>query len=287
LKALGENGFVSVPSLVSPEEALRLRAILELLFARRAGEQEGAYGELTAAPGTTRGPNSPQIRLPVDYAPELHKSECFTNALAIAKEILGEDARFSVDVAIMKCGIHGAPTPWHQDLAFRDPTFEYREVTIWVALQDSDETSGCLMFLPGTHRDVVLEHRRPDDGASIALECVGSFEPTRAVAGVLPLGGCTIHFPGTLHCSAPNVSPLPRIAYIMTFGLPPKLAKAAAAFSWREENDTQLLEQRRRWLRRGGFLRMAWRRIRRGDVRDWSTLVYWVVRAARSVTRGG
>jgi hypothetical protein len=264
-----------------------VRRLLEPLFASKAGEQEGAYGELTSAPGLNKTPNSPQIRLPVDYAPELHKSECFIQAFAIAKQILGDEAYFSVDIAIMKAASAGAPTPWHQDLAFRDPTFEYREVTIWIALQDSDQRSGCLMFLPGTHKGAVLEHRRPGDDKSIALECVGDFNPAAAVPGAIPLGGCTVHFPGTLHCSAPNLSEVPRIAYILTFGLPPRLVKAPASFPWRHQETTQMSEKRRKWLRRGGFLQIAWRRLRRGDIKNWNTLVYWTVRASRTLVRGG
>jgi hypothetical protein len=31
--------------------------------------------------------------------------------------------------------LNGAATPWHQDEAFRDPAYDYAEITIWMPLQ--------------------------------------------------------------------------------------------------------------------------------------------------------
>jgi hypothetical protein len=287
LDSLNQDGFLKVPRLTSREEALKLRASLERLFAKRAGEKEGAYGELSANPNEKEEPNSPQILLPVNYAPELHKSECFTNALAIAKQILGERTAFVLDLAIYKRALSGEATRWHQDLAFRDPNFDYKEVTIWVALQDVDESTGCLMFVPKSHAGDVLEHTKTNqDGDSIALECVGDFDPAAAVAGAIPMGGCTIHFPGTLHASTSNSSSVPRIAYILTFGVPPRLARKNASFPWREDGSTEMQARRRRWMRRGGAFITIWRRVRRGDLRDWRSVVYLGVRAVKTITRG-
>jgi hypothetical protein len=281
------DGFLAVPRITSNEEALKIRASLERLFAERAGWKEGAYGDLAVKKDEDEEANSPQILLPVNYAPELHKTECFLNAFEMAKQILGEQASFVLDLAILKRAGSGQATPWHQDDAFRDPQFEYKEVTIWVALQDVDEKSGCLMFIPRSHGGAVLEHRQTRrDGGSISLECVGGFAPSAAVKASLPLGGCTIHLPRTLHASTPNFSAVPRIVYIMSFGLPPARSATPATFPWRDDSTTEMQLRRRRWMLHGGMFITAWRRLRRGDLNNWRKLFYFGMRATKTMVRG-
>jgi Phytanoyl-CoA dioxygenase (PhyH) len=287
VRAVKQQGFLCVPRLTSADEALTIRATLERLFRQKAGWNEGAYGELSPKADDDGEPNSPQIILPVNYAPELHQTECFQNAHRIARQILGHRAVFVLDMAIMKRAGTGEATPWHQDLAYRDPKFEYREVTIWVALRDVDEHSGCLKFLPGSHRGPLLEHRRVNErGESIALECAAHFDRTAVVNGVVPLGGCTIHFPRTLHCSTPNSSGTPRIVYIMTFGTAPVVSEKPESFPWRDNSSTEMQLRRRKWMRHGGAIVTVWRRLRRGDLRGWRTLTYLGSRAIRTVMQG-
>jgi hypothetical protein len=287
LMSLRRYGFSCLPHLISREEARRMRVSIERLVSRKAGLAEGAYGDLTPSGDDADLPNSPQIRNPVNYAPELHRSECFDVALKLAKQILGPSAGFFADVAILKRPRSGAATPWHQDEAFRDPRFSYREVTIWVALQDVDERSGCLMFVPGTHNGVIERHKvAGDDPEALALECVGSFDKTKAIVCSLGAGGCTIHFPRTLHCSTPNLSDIPRIAYAMTFGLPPTPTRQSVEVPWLNNRIPRLHAQRRRWMHRGGWAITIWRRLRRGDVRGWQTFRYWASRAFYTMRRG-
>jgi ectoine hydroxylase-related dioxygenase (phytanoyl-CoA dioxygenase family) len=285
VQAAQQQGFLCVPRITSDEEALTIRASLERLFRDRVGWNEGAYGELATSGDVDEEPNSPQILHPANYAPDLHKTECFANALRFAKQILGERAAFFFDLTILKRAESGEPTPWHQDEAFRDPNFEYREVTVWVALRDVDESSGCLVFVPESHRRQILEHQQmTGTGESIALECIGPFDKATAVKAEIPLGGCTIHFSRTLHCSTPNTSGTPRIVYIMTFGTAPVPVKTAVSFPWRDNTVTEMQVRRRKWMRHGGVFVTAWRRVRRGNLKDW--LAYLGVRAIRSFMRG-
>jgi ectoine hydroxylase-related dioxygenase (phytanoyl-CoA dioxygenase family) len=178
-------------------------------------------------------------------------------------------------------------TPWHQDAAFRDPRFEYKEVAIWVPLQDVDVRSACLQFLPDSHKNQVLQHTwANNDPSSQALQCIGSFDRTSAVACPLPAGGCTIHHPRTLHCARANLSNVRRLAYIMTFGIAPMPAKQYRAFPWLDQRETLIQAHKRRWMRRGGLFITAWRRIRRGDVTGWRSTIYWLKRSARTFRTG-
>jgi ectoine hydroxylase-related dioxygenase (phytanoyl-CoA dioxygenase family) len=287
VRAFGDHGYLGLNAIATQDDIVGIRAIIEKLFANRIGENEGAFGELAAGaqPNQT---TSLQILNPVNYAPNLHKTKCFRNALHIAKQLLGHEARFFLDLSILKGPRVGAGTPWHQDAAFRDPCFEYNELAIWVPLQDVTEASGCLQFIPGSHKNSVLEHRPVgNDTNSEALQCIGSFDQDAAVAYPLPVGGCTIHHPGTLHCAGPNTSDVPRFAYIMVFGVAPKPAKEPRTFPWLSHRETPSKALKRRWMRRGGLFITAWRRVRRGDLSSWQSVSYWTRRSIQTVYKGG
>jgi hypothetical protein len=281
VQAFSDNGFLTFEQLVAPSELETLRRMLEHLFDTRAGEDEGAQLDLLAPSG---GPNSartsPQITNPANYAPELHQMPFFRDALTIAKQLLGERARFLWDMAIRKAPKVGAPTPWHQDEAYRDPNFEYTELTIWIAMQDMPVENGCLRFLPGSHRIGVLEHGSANNDPSCqALQCTSDLDPVACVSCPLRAGDCSIHHHRTLHCSNPNTASNPRLAYILIFGLPPHRIESARAFPWLEERHTHAQDLRRQWMWRGGLFVTAWRRLRRGEFPDWLSIKYAIKRS--------
>lgn len=287
IELLNATGFLSLDGITTREEIREIRAALQLLFDKRAGEKEGANLDFVAGDHDHAPKTAPQIINPANYYPKLRKTACFKNSLKIAKQLLGEEARCFFDLTIMKIPQVGAPTPWHQDVAFRDPRFKYTEINIWVALQDVTVDSGCLRYVPGSHTIPVLPHHSVnDDPTSQAFECVGSFDESAAVSCPLPAGGCSIHLPGTLHSAGPNVSANPRLAYIMVFGVAPVPAEKPQTFPWLDHKETPAQARKRRWMRRGGALITVWRRLRRGDLTGWQSAVYGVKRLARILRRG-
>jgi ectoine hydroxylase-related dioxygenase (phytanoyl-CoA dioxygenase family) len=284
---LREQGFLSMPDLAPPDEVVRINSTLEELFRMRKGQNEGAYTDLIESADHAEAMTAPQILNPTNYAPALRRSQCFQNALKIAKQLLGEDAFCLFDLAILKKPSIGIATPWHQDEAFRDPQFEYNEVSIWVPLQEVRVETGCMQFIPRSHNTGVLLHDSPNhDPSSEALECIDSFDKSSAVACPLPAGGCTIHYPRTLHGTAPNTSDVPRLAYIMVFDLPPQLTSKKRLFVWREQKHTVAQERKRRWMLRGGLFVTLWRRMRRGDVARYPSRRYVLQRLASIVRKG-
>ncbi|HEY2119659.1 MAG TPA: phytanoyl-CoA dioxygenase family protein [Candidatus Acidoferrum sp.] len=282
-----DEGYLRIDSLTTPEEVQEIRRWLENLFETKAGEKEGAFADLVAGADHADEMSSPQILNPVNYVPKLHETHCYKNALRMAKQLLGEDARCFFDLSILKMPVRGAATPWHQDEAFRDPSFEYRELTVWVALQEVKAETGCLQFIPGSHTTPVLEHRSANnDPTSQAIECIGEFNPTNAVACPLKPGGATIHHHRTLHCAAPNTSEVPRYTYIMTFGAIPRPIPQSRTFGWLSEKETPIQQRKRKWLRRGGVFVTVWRRFKRGDLVNWQAAVYGVRRSIKLLRRG-
>jgi ectoine hydroxylase-related dioxygenase (phytanoyl-CoA dioxygenase family) len=276
-----EQGFLCLNALTDAEEVAEIKAALEELFRSKAGEKEGAYLDLVAGSGQPTQMSSPQIFNPANYCPKLHKTKCFQNAQNIAKQLLGEDARFFFDLSILKQPKIGVGTPWHQDEAFRDANFEYRELSIWLPLQDVTPESGCLRYIPRSNRGDLKQHRSVnDDPTSHAVHVSEPFDEDSAVACPLPAGGCAIHQPRTIHGSTSNATAAPRLAYIMAFGLPPIPLKEKRVFPWAQEKKTAALEKNRRWMRRGGMFVMFWRKLRRGDLTNWKLAVYNAKRLA-------
>lgn len=277
-----DQGYLTLPDLADAHEVSEMRTIFEKLFQAKAGENEGAYGELIKTSHEENEANSPQLLNPVNYAPQLHKMNCFQNALQVAQQLLGKEARFFFDNSILKRPKTGEGTPWHQDGAYRDPRFENKEVSFWIPLQNVDAKSGCLQFIPGSHKETVLEHHSVnDDVTSQALQCADQFDRTAAVACPLVAGGCTIHDPATLHSSGPNLSEVPRFAYIMVFRVLPQPAKQERTFQWLESMQNPVQATKRRWMLRGGLFITLWRKMRRGEVLSLSWVSYWSKRSIR------
>jgi ectoine hydroxylase-related dioxygenase (phytanoyl-CoA dioxygenase family) len=252
-----EQGYLRLEQISSPEEVQFLKSVYDRLFAQKVGREQGAYFDAVSPDEDDNKPHtSPQIIDPVLFAPELKDTLFRANALSIAKQLLGPKAYGSFDHAILKPPGIGAPTPWHQDEAFRlDYAPGYDEISIWIPLQPVDNTNGCMEFLPGSHRQPILRHASPSNDPRIhALTCVGDFDETKAVPCPLPAGGCTIHHTRTLHHSGANTSQTPRRAYILGFALPVKPDyKLAKPFPWNSEKQTASEERKRAWRKRGGF----------------------------------
>lgn len=95
--------------------------------------------------------------------------------------------------------------PFHQDNGYGrlDPPLD---LTVWVALVDTDERNGCLWIVPGSHRLGLLEH----DPAELNPLLRETRVEAQAVA--LPMrAGEAVAFGGfTLHRSGPNHSDVAR-----------------------------------------------------------------------------
>jgi len=106
----------------------------------------------------------------------------------------------------------GSDIPLHQDNGYG--TLEpMTDVTVWVALVDTDERNGCLRIAPGSHELGLLEHGQA--GVNPLLREVADRGPGLAV----PLrAGEAVAFSGlTLHGSGPNHSQRPRPALFVRY----------------------------------------------------------------------
>ena len=281
-----DNGYLQVDGVADPLEVERMKAILAAMFARKVGLAEGAQFNLVGSKGQPDASQFPQIINPHNYAAELRRTRYYETATAIARELLGPQARFADDHVLMKPALVGPVTPPHQDEAFRDPKFLYNEISIWLALQPVDRNNGCMEFLPGTNKGEVLPHRSPNNDPSVhALECYQGFDPAEFVAVPLRAGSVTIHGGRTLHFAGANRSIAPRFAYVMIFNVPPVPAPMPREFPWLAQRRTDRDDRAQQWRSRGGMAVELWRWARKIDLRDRTRLAYDLKRAGRAFRR--
>jgi len=235
-----ENGFLSLPRLLSPDEVEWMRGVYDRLFDARAGREAGDQFDLGGADEDGKAAALPQILGPDRYAPELKTARFRDAALHIARQLLGPDAAPTGDHAILKPAGSGAPTPWHQDEAYWNPGLDYQSVSFWIPLQEATIENGCLYFLPGSHRWEILPHQSIGGDARVhGLELIeNGIDLSGALACPLAAGGATIHLNRTLHYAGPNKTNAPRRAYIAGYGVPATPRSEPRRFPWNEKKQT-------------------------------------------------
>lgn len=232
------EGYLAIDAITTQEEVAWLRGIYDRLFSERAGREVGDQFDLAGLDEDNAEAALPQILGPSKYAPELKQGLFRANALAIAKQLLGENVQPQGEHAILKPPRTGVETPWHQDEAYWNPALEYNALSIWIPLQPATMENGCMQFVPGSHQLDILTHHPLNHDPRIHALVVDDASTAGAVACPLPPGGATIHTSRTLHYTGPNRSDAPRRAYILGFGLPTKQRAEPRDFYWNTEKTT-------------------------------------------------
>jgi hypothetical protein len=266
LRQYADSGFVAIPQLCGARDMARIREILLRFFQRRVGREEGQQFDMLGLDLDASTAVQPQMIKPSVYAPELLRTEYFRQLSIAARQLLGRDAEFSFDHSILKPAHSAAATPWHQDEAHHNHEYlRYRQVTFWMPLQDTPVEAGCMRYIPGSDRGPLFPHRWLNDDPRVhAVECRAEcVDESSAVAIPVAAGSCIAHDGRTLHSAWPNVSAVDRLTYIVAFTAPPVIARHERAVTL-GSGDTANVRRRARWLRRGGFLIYATRRLRQG-----------------------
>ncbi|MEM7119217.1 MAG: phytanoyl-CoA dioxygenase family protein [Chloroflexota bacterium] len=240
-----EQGFLVLEAITTPDEVAQLREIYDRLFRGKVGWDEGNQFDLA---GTDEGEVAtlPQILGPSRYEPALLNSLYLRNARTIAQQLLGDEMLpNNGEHMIYKPPKVGAATPWHQDQAYHDPNLQFQGVNFWLPLDNVTVESGCLQFVPGSHKlDVLPHHNINHDPRIHGLEVD---EPemwaAKAVPCPIPAGGATIHAAYMLHYAAANSTNHPRRAYTLTFRLPPTQRATPVDNYWMRNQRTARAER--------------------------------------------
>ena len=230
-----DQGFLDIPEICPAQEVDWLCGVYDRLFEQRVGWDKGDFFDFAGpdTPGST--PVLPQLIEPSQYEPSLRNTIFRSNALAVARQLLGPSAELVFEHAMLKPARIGAETPWHQDEAFFPIYTNYQSITIWMPLQPVDLANGCMEFIAHSHTGAVLPHRRINNDPRLhGLEVCGA-NVGQPVSCPLPAGGATVHHCRTLHHAGPNVSGGPRRAYALGFGVRSREYTLRTEFPWNAE----------------------------------------------------
>lgn len=134
--------------------------------------------------------------------------------VALAVEVLGPDVCFTHQQFVSKGAAAGSASdvPWHQDSGYgrlEPPT----DLTVWIALDDTDEHNGCLWVLPGSQRLGLRPHGQVGRLRGTDVDDAGVAVPMAA--------GDALLFSGhLLHRSLPNATGRPRHALYLRYCTP-------------------------------------------------------------------
>jgi hypothetical protein len=100
----------------------------------------------------------------------------------------------------------------HQDITFVDES-RFVSVNVWIALQDTDETNGCMYFLRGSHN--FLHTIRPTHEYKWTYQNVIDEIKSASVSFPVKAGEAFIFNHAVIHGSHPNTSGAVRLAAVM------------------------------------------------------------------------
>lgn len=218
------DGFLAIPALAAPETVAAIGAVYDAML----------DGRIDVTPtDKPLGMITRQIMMPSAYHPLFRDNPALQAAREISRELLGCEEPLPVfDMLIYKEPGQLAVTPWHQDFSYsvmphaaagsRIPTDEV--VQFWLALDDVDQDNGCMHFVPGAHRQPLLEHYIAGGTPDYSQRLLAIRDPdrvlnlARSVACPLQAGGATVHNYGTPHFTPGNrTTDRRRRAYIFNF----------------------------------------------------------------------
>jgi len=200
-----EQGWLSLGRIVDDPELAALRAEEERFRLRHA------YG----------GPRNQTLFVNVQLCArsEPVRRFCIAGAhLPAVVQLLGPDVCFTHQQFVTKLpdtGEQRSDIPMHQDDGYGrlEPPVD---LTLWVALVDTDERNGCLWVVPRSHAAGLLEHGPAGVNPVLreaAVEAPAVAVPLRAGEGIAFTGL-------TLHGSGPNRSGAPRPSLFVRYCAP-------------------------------------------------------------------
>ena len=135
----------------------------------------------------------------VEYDERLKALAEHPKLLSVLRRIIGSnDLTMFQDMGLIKPPRIGREKPWHQDLAYFNLPINTTVVGAWIAFDEADVENGCMMVLPGSHKEGPTVHFRRRDWQI----CDTHVAQDAAVAVPMRPGDCLL-FHGLIHHGTP------------------------------------------------------------------------------------
>ncbi len=201
------DGYVFPLEAMTPDRAAEYRERFESV--------EAAHAEDAVVSRILRG--NPNTVLP--FIDEITR---LASVLEPVKAILGDDLLVISANFFIKEPATPAFVSWHQDLTYWGYD-DAHEATAWVALSPSTTQSGCMRFVPGSHRCEIVEHRDTFEESNMlsrGQELAVEVDEADAVDVTLAPGEMSVHHGRLFHSSNPNASADRRIGLAIRYVAP-------------------------------------------------------------------
>lgn len=139
--------------------------------------------------------------------------------LDMIEQIIGPDIGLWSSHFISKEPRIGRATPWHSDAAYWKGRFDQFTgiVTIWLAIDRSDEGNGCMRVIPGSHRTETGEYVPVDSATNTFDTELAGIDERAAVSFELDPNECSLHDSRLVHGALANTSERRRTGYTMRY----------------------------------------------------------------------
>lgn len=202
-----EKGYLGVEGVLLPKEVEELQRITdEFVEKSRLIEENDDVFDLE--PGhSADAPRLRRLKEPADQHPAYDRALRHEGILDIVSQLVGPSIRYNGQKLNLKSAGFGSPVEWHQDWAFYPHTNDDL-LAVGICIDDMTEENGCLLVIPGSHRERIYDHHQ--DGRFVGAVTEADFDAAKAEKVELKAGGISIHHARALHGSLPNRSSKPR-----------------------------------------------------------------------------
>ena len=205
------SGYVA-PIDVMPEETA-------LAYADQLMQAEKKY------PGALQGKNRNNAHLVFKFLDEIAFNETI---LDIVQDLIGPDLLLWGCVLFIKEPESKGYVSWHQDATYmglEPQSF----VTPWLALSPSNEESGCMSVIPGSHLERIQNHEDQAEADNLLTrgQRITNVDESKATNLILRPGQCSCHHAKIIHGSRPNRSNHHRIGVALQAFITPDTRQTA------------------------------------------------------------
>jgi ectoine hydroxylase-related dioxygenase (phytanoyl-CoA dioxygenase family) len=193
------DGYVVVPDLVDPAEAMQWKAKLKARLVDEGNENIPSGVRVWMADNMD-DQSSAQLQSP--------------RMVAILQQLIGPNVEFLSYKAVFKNAKTAFSSPWHQDWAYWNGS---TKISVWIALDDATPENGCLQLIPGSQRQAI-EMKEVEDVKGFVRRITDDQVAGMPIVTVpVPRGAGIFFHDLALHASCPNINGQDRWSVIPTY----------------------------------------------------------------------
>ncbi|KAM8974677.1 phytanoyl-CoA dioxygenase, peroxisomal [Pelodytes ibericus] len=207
-----ENGFLVIKNLVSAEDIELFRKEFERVCKKEVSAPGMVVMRDVAIAKSEYVPDQKAVTKVQDFQelPELFRYCSLPQIIQYVECFTGPNIMAMHTMLINKPPDAGKKTsrhPMHQDLHYFPFRPADRVVCAWTAMEQIDRSNGCLVVLPGTHKDSLKQHDYPEweGGVNKMYHGVQDYDPNAPRVHLVMEKGDTVFFhPLLIHGSGMN-----------------------------------------------------------------------------------